>query len=296
MRLVWHNWTGAIAGLLTACIVVGAAHLAAADDALRTAAKKILEQHKDAVVWVSAVARINFTTDDAKGLSLSLPEREQKYEARGTVIGTDGLTVTALSLLDPSSQISGRTYSTAAGQIKIDAAVTLKEVKIIMPDGTELPADVVMKDSDLDLAFIRPKPDAKELKGVVFKPVELTNNTTADVADDVVTVSRTDEALNRQPAVERGHVVALTRKPRVFMYATGTEYGCPTFAPDGKLLGITVNRFAKDKPPQPVILPASDVHEIAAQAKAAKAPDSGGASGRAAPDRAAGAPAPSSSN
>lgn len=253
----------AVFAVTTACIY-------AAEDAPRTATKKILDQHKDAVVWVSAVARINFTTDDAKGLSFNVPEREQKYETRATLIGGDGLVVTALSMLDPSRQISGRSITTAAGQIKIDAAVTLKEVRIIMPDGTELPADVVMKDTDLDLVFIRPKPDAKELKGVVFKPIELTNNATADIADDVATVSRTDEALNRQPAVMRGHIVALTRKPRMFMYATGTDYGCPTFTMDGKLLGITVNRFAKDKSPQPVILPAADVLEIAAQAKTAK--------------------------
>jgi len=241
-----------------------------AEDNPQTATRKILDQYKDAVIWVSAVARINFTTDDAKGLPFNVPEREQKFETRGTLIGSDGLVVTALSMLDPSRQISGRTYSTPAGQIKIDAAVTLKEVKIIMPDGTELPADVVMKDADLDLAFIRPKPDAKELKAVVFKPIELTNNATADIADDVVTVSRTDEVLNRQPAIERGHVTALIRKPRMFICATGTEYGCPTFTTDGRLLGITVNRFAKDKSPQAVILPATDVLEIAAQVKTPK--------------------------
>lgn len=242
----------------------------AAEDTIRTASKKILAQFQDAVVWVSAVARINYTTDDPKGLPFAMPEYEQKFETRGTLISSDGLVVTALSMLDPSRQISGRTISTAAGRIKIDAAVTLKEVKIILPDGTELPSEVVMKDADLDLAFIRPKPDAKELKTVVFRPIELTNNTTADIADDVVTISRTDEALNRQPALERGHIVALTRKPRMFMCATGTEYGCPTFTIDGKLLGITVNRFAKDKEPQQVILPAVDVLEIAAQAKTAK--------------------------
>lgn len=254
------------------CIAALTVCVSLAEDNPGTATRKILDQYKDAVVWVSAVARINFTTDDAKGLPFNVPEREQKFETRGTVIGSDGLIVTALSMIDPSRQISGRTYSTAAGQIKIDAAVTLKEVKIIMPDGTELAADVVMKDADLDLAFVRPKPDAKELKTVVFKPIELTNNATADIADDVVTVSRTDEVLNRQPAIERGHVTALTRKPRMFICATGTEYGCPTFTVAGRLLGITVNRFAKDKSPQAVILPATDVLEIAAQVKTAKPP------------------------
>lgn len=262
----WCTRIGVIALGLTAVVTCAQA---AQDDSAR-AARQIFERHKDAVVWVSAVARINFTTDDPKGLPFSMPEREQKYETLGTLISSHGMVVTALSMLDPSQQFSGRRFTTPSGEIKIDAAVTLKEVKIIMPDGTELPADVVMKDADLDLAFIKPKPDAKELKGAVFKPVDLTNSALAEVADEIVTVSRTDETLNRQPALERGHVVAVTRKPRTFLRATGTDYGCPTFTMDGKLLGITVNRFAKDKSPQPVILPASDVLEIAAQAKNAK--------------------------
>jgi hypothetical protein len=42
-----------------------------------------------------------------------------------------------------------------------------------MADGTEIPADVLMRDSDLDLAFLRVKAGSKESKGVEFKAVDL---------------------------------------------------------------------------------------------------------------------------
>jgi hypothetical protein len=175
-----------------------------------------------------------------------------------------------LSNLDPSKQISGREINTPSGRVKIDATITLKEVKIIMPDGTEIPADVVMKDADLDLAFLKPKPDAKEAKGVVFKPVDLKNSAPGNIADEVVTVSRMDEVLNRQPAAQRGQIVGVTRKPRAFLRATGMDHGCPTFSLEDKLIGITVTHSVKDSPPAAVILPAADVLEIAEQAKTAK--------------------------
>ncbi|MGC8988745.1 MAG: hypothetical protein ACP5MD_01350 [Verrucomicrobiia bacterium] len=53
--------------------------------------------------------------------------------------------------------------------------------------------------------------------------------------------------------------------------------GCPTFALDGKVLGIAVNRFMKDKNTVTVVLPASDVLEIAEQARNAKPISSGDA-------------------
>lgn len=256
--------------VVAASFILAAQFSSLAQDALAAATKKIFNEHKDSVVWASAVAKISFTTGDAKGLPFNIPEREQKFEALGTIIDTNGLVVAALSNLDPTKEISGREVNTPSGRIKIDASATLKEVKIIMPDGTELPADVVMKDADLDLAFVKPKPDSKEAKGIVFQPIDLKNSASGSIADEVATVSRMDEALNRQPAAQRGQIVGVTQKPRTFYRATGMDHGCPTFLIDGKLLGITVSRSTKDKPPVAVILPAADVLEIAEQARNAK--------------------------
>ena len=129
---------------------------------------------------------------------------------------------------------------------------------------------MVMKDLDLDLAFLRPKPDSPETKAATFKPINLKNSALGGIADDTVTVLRMDETFNRQPGVQGGQVVAVTQKPRPFLRISGTAIGCPTFAMDGRVLGISVSRFSKEKAPISVVLPAADVLEIADQAKVAK--------------------------
>jgi hypothetical protein len=88
-----------------------------------------------------------------------------------------------------------------------------------------------------------------------------------------------DEVLNRVPTVSRGQITAVTKKPREFFRVTNASQGCPTFLLDGRLLGIAVTRSVKSKSSHVVIIPASDVSEIADQARAAnsapeKKPDS----------------------
>ena len=235
-----------------------------------SAAKKIFAERQEAVVWLSAVAKISFSSDGARDSGINIPDREQKSEALGTLIDPAGMVVTALSSLDPSRDMNGREFRTRDGTVKIDANALMKEVRIILSDGTEIPAELVMRDADLDLAFIKPKFGAKEAKGVLYHALDLKHSATANVTDDAITVSRTDEVLNRTPSVTRGQITSITRKPREFLRATGAAAGCPTFAADGKLIGIAVNRTVKGKSSLTVIIPATDVLEIAEQARAAK--------------------------
>jgi S1-C subfamily serine protease len=176
--------------------------------------------------------------------------------------------VTALGNLDPARDFAGREIR----GIRIDASSTMKEVRITLPDGTDVPAEMVMRDTDLDLAFIRAKPGSKEMKGVTFKAVDLKKSAKVGVTDDAITLSRTDEVLSRAPSVTRGQIMTVTKKPREFLRATGTTLGCPAFAADGGLIGITVNRSQRGRGAHNVIIPAADVLEIAEQARNAKAP------------------------
>lgn len=251
-----------LAGLFTAPI-------RAAEDALIAQAKKVFAERQDAVIWLSVVAKVTFQAEGGKE-AVNIPDREQKSEALGTFIDSTGLVVTSLGSIDPSREYSGREVRTRDGVVKIEANAIFKEVRVVMPDGTEIPADVVMRDIDLDLAFLRIKSGAKEAKGVEFKPVDLKNAASVNVSDDVVTISRNDEVLNRVASVARGQITSVTKKPREFLRATGANLGCPTFTPDGKLVGLAVTRTVRGKSSQTVIIPAADVLEIAEQARAAK--------------------------
>lgn len=258
--------------ILLLSLLVATTGAVVAEEATPTAARKVMAQYQDAVVWVSAVAKVNVASADGKPLSSRNPG-EQKVEAVGTVIATNGLTLIALSSVDASGALNGREITTADGStIKIEASTTIKEARIILADGTEVPADLVMKDSDLDLAFLLPKADSKEFKSATFKPVDLKKSATVEIADEVIGLSRADEVLNRQPSVMCGQIITVTKKPRVFLRSTACSPGCPLFVPDGRLAGIAVNRFlvGKLRDPMTVVLPAADVLEIAEQARNAK--------------------------
>lgn len=245
-----------------------------AEDPLAAAARQVFTEKQDSVVWLSAVAKIAFSAEGGRE-SISVPEQEIKVEALGTLIDPSGLVVTSLSQIDPARKFSGRELRRGSSTIKVEAVATLKEFKVIMPDGTEIPGEIIMKDPDLDLAFIRIKTASKEAKGVVFRAVDLKNSAPGAVLDEVVTLSRMDEVLNRAPVVTRGRVSMVTKKPREFLRVSGGLPGCPTFLVDGKLLGITVTRSVRNKNPADVIIPAADVLEIADQAKSAKPAEKG---------------------
>jgi len=248
--------------------------LACGDDPLAAAARKIFDEKKDAVVWVSVVAKVSFSAEGAKDLPVNLPDREDKFEALGTIIDRSGLVVAALNQLDPSRNISGREFRVGGNTVKIEAAATLKEVKVTLADGLEIPAELVMRDSDLDLAFIRIKTSSKEAQGVTFTALDLKASGPAQLGEEVVTLSRMDETLYRAPTLIRAQVTTLTRKPREFVRVLGATQGCPAFLMDGRILGIAVSRSLRNKSTQTVIVPAGDVMEIADQARsAAPAPE-----------------------
>jgi S1-C subfamily serine protease len=237
----------------------------AADDTIESA-RKICAEYQDSVVWVSVVCKISFTAEGSKSQAINLPEKEKKVEALATVVSTNGLLVTALSAIDPARGISGREVQVAGNKVLLDATAVMTEAHIILPDGTEVPASVVMKDADLDLAFILAKADSKEFKGASFKPVDLQDSAKALISDDVVSLGRADEVLNRQPSVVRGQVMVLVKKPHEFVRVSSVSLGAPSFNTRGKVLGIGVNRFMGNKPSVPVLIPAAEVRAIAEQA------------------------------
>jgi S1-C subfamily serine protease len=148
----------------------------------------------------------------------------------GTVIGKDGLIVVPLSTLDVASTIDGRTINSAQGPVKISAKGTTKEVKILMPDGTEVAAKVAFKDTDLDLAFIRPEqPDAVKLT-----PVDTANSASMAILDDVIVLGRLGKDLNREALVMTGEVVSMVTKPRTFAKIGTPSLGMPVFNGEGK--------------------------------------------------------------
>jgi S1-C subfamily serine protease len=251
--------------LLSAAVLLAAPFAMAAEGPIKDKALALASAHKDSVLFLSAVVEIEITAGDNPS-----KKEERKVEMLGTVLSADGLIVVPNSTLDVASTVDGRTMMTQQGPIKLSAKGTTKEVKILMPDGSEVAAKVAFKDPDLDLAFIRPE----KADGVKLTPINTAENAPMGLLDDVVILGRMGKDLNREPVVFTNEVVSIISKPRTFGKIGGQCLGMPVFNKDGKFLGLGINRFSakgdtESQGPMPsnVVLPASDLLEAAAQAK-----------------------------
>lgn len=237
----------------------------AADGPLKEKALALSTSNQDSVLFLSAVVEIEVTAGENPS-----KKEERKLEMLGTVIDKDGLIVVPLSTLDVASAVDGRMVNTPQGQMKISAKGTTKEVKILMPDGSEVEAKVAFKDPDLDLAFIRPeKPDAVKLT-----PIDTSNNASLGLLDDVIVLGRMGKDMNRAPVAFTSEVISIVTKPRTFAKIGSQSLGMPVFNKDGKFVGMGINRFGSKSDNEGqgpvatnVILPAADLIEAAAQAK-----------------------------
>ncbi|WP_035610313.1 trypsin-like peptidase domain-containing protein [Haloferula sp. BvORR071] len=264
---------------LTLALAATTALASAANPEMKEAAKKLSAAHAEAVVWLSVLSKTSMSVDgDAPAQvkqALAGQDREEKSEVIGTVVDASGLIVTALGGMDKSSMVDGQTVNTPMGEIKLKATSEIKEVKIITADGSEVPGDLVLKDEDLGLAFIKVRTESEEAKGVEFKAIDLADSAKGDLLDDCIALGRMDEAMNRETSLWTSEIVGITSKPRAFYRVPTDSVGCPVFLSNGKLLGISVLRQGKGGSrgqiqPSQVVLPAADVAKTAAQAKDAK--------------------------
>lgn len=251
--------------LLSAVILLAAPLVMAADGLLKEKALALASEYKDSVLFLSAVVEVEISAGENP-----VKKEEQKVEMLGTVIGGDGLIVAPLSLLDVASMVDGRTMNSPKGPVKLSAKGTTKEVKILLPDGSEIPAKVVFKDPDLDLAFIRPEKPGD----VKLRSIDMTKTAGMTLLDDVIILGRLGKDLHRESIVMTNEIISLISKPRVFAKVGSQTLGLPVFNKDGEFLGVGINRFSAKggsdgqvTMPSNVVLPAADLLESAAQAK-----------------------------
>jgi S1-C subfamily serine protease len=252
----------AVAGLLLAS--VAPLHADNMDEA-----KKIYEDKQDAVIWITGVAKISYSASGkaAEGRP-DMPDRQVPVMSLGTIVSSDGLVVTVLSQLDPSYQVRERTRRTKNGDITVKATMKgISELKAVMPDGTEIPSELVMEDKNLDLAIVRIKTSSKEANGEVFQAVDLKNSAKGHILDEVVTLSRMPEIFYRVPCITRGHITMITRRPSLFLRAEGAAGGCPTFNMDGELVGIASAHRNSGRVVETTIIPAAYIRGVVQQSK-----------------------------
>lgn len=223
--------------------------------------RQLLKDKVDAIVSVEMVVSVKVTMRDR-----SPAPREQKKEVNGTVISADGLTVVALSTIDPRGSLPPGSTG-----IRFEDP-EYKEVKLRLADNTEIPARIVLQDSDLDLAFIAPEKDA--VAGRSFTFIDLKKNADVRILDNCFELLRASKNQQRAPLIRLTSVLGIIEKPRRSILITECMAGCPTLSINGDVVGISVRQFTNGSISGVILLPADDVAEMAKQAavKALEAP------------------------
>jgi hypothetical protein len=257
---------------LRACAAVVAAVMAAAWATAQdetTQAREILNKNREAVVTLRLVINQQISMP-----GMGSRKDESKVEVTGTVIDPSGLTLVSLSQTDPASVFRGMMGSRAS-QMQFESQVA--DAKIVRADGSEVDAKIVLRDKDLDFAFVRPKDPG----ATPWPHVDLTQASQPQVLDELVILARMGRIANRVYGASIDRVQALVERPRTFYIPVGVDpsggLGAPAFTLDGKTVGVLLLRTMQadtggmagiqgSDSAVVIVVPAADIQEAAAQA------------------------------
>jgi len=261
---------------LLSVIVFAASSLPYAQTDDRAAAREVVKKWQAAIVNVRVVLKTRMSMAGRE-----LQSSDETVEAIGTVIDPSGLMVMSLGVLNPGGMMT-RMMSGAmgggGGDQKMEITSEPTDLKMRLPDGREIPAKIVLRDEDLDLAFIRP---AAKLDNPMVA-VNLKDAGKPGLLDQVVVLSRLGRVGGWAPGAALHDIGAIIERPRTFFVlgSPAASIGVPAFLPNGRIVGLlTLRQIDAGRAGMmsmmggteslgllPVILPAADVLEISQQA------------------------------
>ena len=245
-------------------------------DELSEKGREVFKKYRHSVVTVQIVVKSKFSMPGMGGQA-----NESRQDVTGTIISPSGLTVLSLAATDPGQMMQSVMSGMSDEDTKFKLETELSDIKLLLEDGTEVPAEVVLRDKDMDLAFVRPKAKlASELT-----PLDLSKSGKVDILDQVIALNRLGNAAGRAYAASVERIAAIVERPRLFYVPetsfTTTALGAPAFTLDGKLIGLFVMRTLKGRSGsglgmmgmQPeniagIIIPAEDIQKAARQVPA----------------------------
>ena len=235
-----------------------------AADATGEASRAIVGRFKPAIVTLDVIIK----TSAGGGSS------DTELEVAGFVIDPTGLVVTTNTAIDPIG-----TFGQGSDDDSVRKMTTkVTSAKILTQDGEEIPVKVVLRDTDKNIAFLRPLTPVKAPMAFV----DLKTAAKGQIGDPVYLLSRLTQVGNRSTQVNPFRVVSVLEKPRLLyvMDALGISFiGSAAFSESGQPLGLVTARvvasskrrtFNSSENVLPVIVPADDLLEAAAQAPQVK--------------------------
>jgi hypothetical protein len=233
-------------------------------------AREIKTKFENCVVIVKLVIKQKMTMQGKEFGNTETPS-----EIIGTMIDPSGLIVVSLMATEPSVLMNKLSENNAMKMPDLKWESEISDIKIHLNDGQEIPGKIVLRDKDLDLAFIQPSEKISNLPSVNLKDV-----TQIQPIDQIVILSRFGKIASWASSITLNRIEAVIEKPRLFYVISGASgLGVPAFSLDGKCIGILLFRTVQSNTGlmgsmfsgsgaggfMPVILPASDISETAKQ-------------------------------
>ncbi len=244
-----------------ACVFGAATALPAQSPEERATARDVVRKKAEAVVMVMATLKIRANVGGQE------QQVEQQAQANGTILDAAGLTVLSLSTLQPDDMMARSLSARTRPGTRVDVISEPSNVRMRTGDGREIAARLVLRDEDLDLAFIKPieppSPAVTWIDAPAAKP---------SLLDLLFVIQRTTETSGFSTAATFGNVQLVIDKPRLYFQAAmagigASALGSPVFDAAGRFVGVIVMRSTGSRGPAlTAILPADDIRDIAKQA------------------------------
>ncbi len=192
-------------------------------------------------------------------------EMNEENEVAGVLIDASGIV-----LLSSSSMFG---YEGMGFQVRPS------DIKVFVGDDTEgMAAEVMVRDRDRDLAWLRITDDVEE----DLPSIDFASGAEATLGQTMLQVWKLDKFFDRAPYVSEAKVAATVTKPRPLFVASGeVNMGLPVFNESGQPLGLVVMQLPTQEEMEAIsanmfgqmvfgqtVLPAAEVHKATAAALA----------------------------
>lgn len=233
-----------------------------AEDSVAKQGRELIETYQNVLVHVEGVATITATVTGQGANKQDVP-----FVVQGTVLTGDGLILASYNSMDGTYINSSLKMMQATGMIEVEQSGTISNLKVRYPDGKELPAKMILKDRDMDLAFIVPVKKVSDQKHLdTSKPGK------AQIFDQVISLSRGLSVDKYIPLLSTSRIMGIMERPYI-QYLASVSAGTPVFSADGKIVGFGVIRTDVNSKmnggqmvqPRVAILPVEEVMDLVKQ-------------------------------